>query len=76
VHVVEFIKYESRMTDLGKIQLKKWEIPDTQTSLDDLLYMLQVVQAAAAKGGSLTPEESAAISTSLVEKICRIKERS
>ena len=64
------------MADWESIRLRPWEMPDSQHSLDDLLYMLQVVQGVRIKGGSLTPTEADAVMVALVDKINRIKANS
>ena len=61
---------------MEELRLPRWKIPDENASLDDLMYMLQVVQAATVVGGSLTNKEADLLMAHLVEKINKIKANS
>lgn len=54
------------MDDIEKLTLNKWPLG---ASKEQLLFMLQVVQAASGAGGSLTSEESRDLVRVIIEKL-------
>ena len=70
--------FRSKM-DIQAISLKPWEIPDNMSNKDDLMGMLQLVQASLAVGayslenekstGALTNEEARILMKTIADKI-------
>ena len=61
---------------INELRLSPWEIPDKYSSLDQLEYMLQLVQTTIAKGsGVLTQTEGDALVKTISAKIRRVKQQ-